>query len=63
MSGNAPLRTASSQTARNSSVKRTTWSLSQRMPRLAWMRSFSTKRSVAESLSAMLSVGWKWPRS
>jgi len=41
----------------------TTWSLSQRMPRLTCKSTSGTNIKAELSLSAMVSVGWKWPAS
>ncbi len=49
--------------ARVGSSSCTTWSLSQRTPRLTWRRISGTNMRSEEILSAMVSVGWKWPAS
>ncbi len=46
-----------------SSLNVTTWSLSQRTPRLTCSTIYSKNSASDDSLSPMYSVGWKCPES
>ena len=56
-------RTISWKSSRVRSSIIVTWSESQRIGRLTWSISSGTNNNMDETLSAALSVGWKWPVS